>query len=83
MEFRPLNYELAIACMCTRFCRDCTCRHGCPVRKSFYEGDFEIPLQMAELKLRECTPNEVAYTLANDLRKKRADELRLHKFFEY
>ncbi len=85
MEFRPIDEKLANACLHSKSCSSCACRRGCPVRMIFYKNDLdiEISLQSIELEIRKKAPEQLAYFITNNLRKKRADELRLHKFFEY
>lgn len=87
MEMRPLNEALAHACSSVDRCSKCSMRIGCPVRMTFYVGDFdfEIPLQQTELSLvakRLCSQDD-AFTETNKLRIKRKYEKAEHPYFSY
>ena len=72
MEFRPVNADLLITCASTERCNSCPLRIGCPIRRTFYEGDIkvEISLQRAEIRLSKFVGEEVAFRRSDRFRQK-------------
>ena len=72
MNMRPFNMELYMTCANADLCSKCPLRIGCPIRYTFYGGDFEveIALQRAELLLQKQIGEQEAFTKTEWLRRK-------------
>lgn len=87
-NLRPFNYELIKACASNTSCANCPMRTGCIVRYKFYEYSnisFEILMQITEIHVTGTRdiPSNLVYNAANQLRKKRREELGVNSSFSY